>query len=89
MNNNARNDATDQPISLNNETTPDAAVFAGTAPAPTAVAAAGTAAVGGGGGGSLLQSDDDYEDLLVCDTMWLIYNPQWVYNPYFISASNK
>ena len=39
MNNDDCVDATYQPISLNNEATPDATVFAGAAPAPTAGAA--------------------------------------------------
>ena len=41
---NTHNDATDQPVSLNNEETPGATVFSVTAPAPTAGAAAGAVA---------------------------------------------
>ena len=48
MNNDDCVDATYQPISLNNEDTPDATVFAGAAPAPTSGAAAGTGAALGG-----------------------------------------
>ena len=40
MNNNACDDSTNQPVSLNNEDTPDAAVFAGTSSTPTVVGAA-------------------------------------------------
>ena len=40
MNDDARNDATDRPVSLKNEAIRDAAVFSGSAPAPTARAAA-------------------------------------------------
>ena len=43
MNYDARNGATGQPISINNEATSYAAVFAGTAPAPTDSATAGAA----------------------------------------------
>ena len=35
MKNDTCDDATDQTVSLNNESTPDAAVFSGAAPAPT------------------------------------------------------
>ena len=42
------NDATNQPVSLNNEATPDAAVFASATPALTASAAAGAGAASGG-----------------------------------------
>ena len=48
MNNDACDDATNRPVSLNNEATPDAAIFAGAAPAPTSGAAAGTGAALGG-----------------------------------------
>ena len=61
MNNGARDDATDRPISLKNEATPDAAVFAGANPAPTAGAIVGTGDTLGRGG-SLFQSDDNDED---------------------------
>ena len=40
MNDDARDDATDQPVSLNNEATLDVAVFAGTNPIPTAASGA-------------------------------------------------
>ena len=49
MNNDARYDATDRLISLKNEATPDAAVFAGATPAPTAGAIFGTGDTLGGG----------------------------------------
>ena len=49
MNNDDRNDATNQPVSLNNEDTPDAAIFVRATPAPSANTASG---------GSLLQSDN-------------------------------
>ena len=51
MNDDARDDATEQPISLNNESNPDDAVFFGTAPALTACIANGAGSVSGGGGG--------------------------------------
>ena len=35
MNNDDRNDATNQPVSLNNEDTPDAAIFVRATPAPS------------------------------------------------------
>ena len=57
MNDNTRNDATYRPVSLNNESTPDATVFYGPAPAPTAGAASG------GGWGPLLKSYENDEDL--------------------------
>ena len=44
MNNDAHNDATNQPVSFANESTPDAAVFASTSPTPTS----GTGAALGG-----------------------------------------
>ena len=59
MNDYASNNATDQPISINNKANPDVAVFTGAAPAPTAGASAGAGA--GSGGGGLLQSDNDDE----------------------------
>ena len=49
MNDNACNDATNRPVSLNNEATPDASVFAGAATALTS--GAGSGATSGGGGG--------------------------------------
>ena len=57
MNNNARDETTDKPVSLNNKATPDAAVFSGAALDPTSGAAAGADAgfASGGGGGYLLQ----------------------------------
>ena len=53
MNDDAPDDATGQPVSLNNKSTPDAAVFAGAAPAPTSGAATGDGAASGGGGGEV------------------------------------
>ena len=53
----AQNDSTDRPVSLKNEATPDAAVYARSNPTPTvgasadAVAAAAAACGGWGGGG--------------------------------------
>ena len=44
MNGNASDDATDPPVSLNNEATPDSAIFSGTAPASTATAGAAVTA---------------------------------------------
>ena len=46
MNDGARDDGTDQPVSLNNEATPDSAIFSDASPSPTsvAVAVAGTGA---------------------------------------------
>ena len=65
MNNDARNDATKRLVSLNNEATLDAAVYAGASPNPTVGAAASTIAGAILGGGNFLQSDnndDDFED---------------------------
>ena len=63
MNYDTRDDANDQHVSLNNEGTLDADVFAGAAPTPTAGAASGTGArVASEGGGSLLKTDDVNED---------------------------
>ena len=53
MNGNARDDATGRPISLNNEATPDAAVFDGTSLVTTAGATAGDDAGAARGGGGL------------------------------------
>ena len=52
MNNNGCDDATDRPISLNNESTPDNAIFACATPDSTSGAATGisTGAAAGGGG---------------------------------------
>ena len=47
MNDNAHYDATNRPISIKNEATPDAAVFAGATRSPTSGAAAGAAAGAG------------------------------------------
>ena len=58
MNDNTCNDATDQPVYLNNKATQDVAVFSGTASTPTNIAAAGAsvgAALGGGGGGLFIE----------------------------------
>ena len=53
MDDNARNDATGRPISLNNESTPDTVVFSGAAPNPTSGAASG---------GGLYFSEDEEEE---------------------------
>ena len=53
MKNDARDDATNRPASLNNEATPDAALFIGTAPASNAGAIA-CDITGANSGGSLL-----------------------------------
>ena len=42
MNNDAYNDATNEPLYLDNDATPDAAIFDGAAPSPTFDAASGT-----------------------------------------------
>ena len=57
MNDDACNDATNLPVSLNNESTPGYAIFSDAAPAPTS-----GAGFFFGGGGSLLQSGvhDEY-----------------------------
>ena len=62
MNDDARDDATEQPIPLKNESTPDDAVFSGTASAPATGIANGAGSVSGGEGGYLLQPDNDDED---------------------------
>ena len=49
MKKNSCDDATDRPVSFNNEDTPDAAIFVRATPAPSANTASG---------GSLLQSDN-------------------------------
>ena len=42
MNDNAHDDATNQTVSFKNEYTPDAAIFSGSAPAPTATSSVST-----------------------------------------------
>ena len=59
MKNDAHNDARNRPVSLNNEDTPDAAVFSDAAPSPLLALAPAPAPPQRG---SLLQSDDDNED---------------------------
>ena len=60
MNNDAGDEATDRPVSLNKEATPDAAVLKDAATTPTVGSVDGSAALGKG---YLLKSDNDDEDL--------------------------
>ena len=63
MNNEACDDTTDRPVSLNNKGTPDAAIFVSAKPAPTDGSSAGAvASTVLGGWGFLLQSDNDGEN---------------------------